>query len=205
MRSYSQVVLQKQQHEVWVQERDKRRCEGRKKKVRGRHTARDSEKEAETEKRPQQSVEWVVSHPTPLRATSNWIRLNIHPHLLTVNYIEAPIEKLWWCGCVCSTPIPHAACCLTSSSVKSFILSILHCLLNTPSLSHPSLLPLSVPDSVFQLAQNLYLLLHNHLHCQTKQHGRNDACSTVLQTHVHSHITLVDSIYFYFKADRTYF
>lgn len=168
------------------------------------HSSRFRERGWETEKRSQQSVEWAVSHPTPLRATSNWIRLNIHPHLLTVNYIEAPIEKLWWCGCVCSTLIPHAACCLTSSTVKSFILSILHCLLSTPSLSHPSLLPLSVPDSVFKLAQNLYLLLHNHLHCQTEQHGRNDACNTVLLTHVLSHIALVDSIYFHFKADRTY-
>lgn len=72
------------------------------------------------------------------------------------------------CGYVCGTLIPHAACCLTSfsSSVKSFILSIFHCLLT-------STYPLSVAGSVFQLAQNLHLVLHNHLHCQTKQHGRN--------------------------------
>lgn len=107
---------------------------------------------------------------------------------------------VWVSMCGCSTLIPHAACCLTSFSfsVKSFSLSIFHCLLTLPSLH-----PLSVPASVFQLAQNLHLVLHNHLHCQTKQHGKNDACRGVLLTHVDTHIPL-DSIYFDFKADGTH-
>lgn len=132
----------------------------------------------ETEKRSQQRVEWVLSHPAPLWATSNWIRLNIHLHLLTVNYIEAPIEKRWWvrvCGCVfpaLGAVKPVSAPVLSPSFFQSLIVSL-------PPPPPPLLRP--TVSSVFKLARNPHLLLH--LPCQSTPHGRNNAFTGVWHSH----------------------
>lgn len=137
------------QQQLWVYDKDKKSCRTKRKNVKKKVCSRFKERVWEIQKWSEQLVEWVVSHPAPLQATSNWTRLNISSHLLTVNYIKAPTEKLWWCRwvfmCLWYT---DSSCCLLSNQVQLLrCLSIFYCLL-IPSPTPPFL----------SMAMNLNLL-----------------------------------------------
>lgn len=102
----------------------------------------------------------VSSHFTPSHIKLNQIEHPSPPAHCKSH--QGPHWEVIMCGCACSTLIPHAAWCLTSSTANYFILSIFHCLLTSPSFSQCL--------AVFQLKQHLLVLL-NQLRCQTKQHA----------------------------------